>query len=124
MSLAQTTPSITKLSVPAREVRLSTVSPSTISNMWEKAERLLRTPNAITHAPGNDNAPMVASDSSARPHFVQKTTGNKFLCNENCPMWRGCKVCAHTIAVAESLNSLNPFTGEYVWSIWCVYCKN
>ena len=109
MSLAQTTPCITKLSVPARDVHLSTVSPSTISNMWDKAERLLRTPNAITPAPGSDSARMVASDSSPRPHFVQKTTGNKFLCDENCPMWRSCKVCAPPIAVAESLNNLKQF---------------
>ena len=52
---------------------------------------------------------MVVSDSSSRPHFVQKTTGNKFLCDDNCPMWRGLKVCAHTVAVAESLNCLRQF---------------
>lgn len=77
--------------------------------MWDKAERFLSTLNAITPAPGNVNAQMVASDSSSRPHFVQKTTGNKFLCDDNCPMWRGRKVCAHTVAVAESLNSLQQF---------------
>lgn len=109
MSVTQSTPCTAKLSVPARDVHLSTVSPSTVTCMWEKAERLLSTPSAITPAPGNDNARMVASDSSTRPHFVQKTTGSKFLCDENCPMWRGCKVCAHTVAVAESLKSLKEF---------------
>ena len=99
----------TQLSVPAGDVQLATVSPSTVQNMWEKAERLLTTPNAITPAPGNENARMVTSDSSSRPHFVQKTSGNKFLCDENCPMWRGRKICAHTVAVAESLNSLQQF---------------
>ena len=79
----------TKLSVPATEVCLATTSPSAIQNMWHKAERLLTTPNAITPAPGNENARMVASDSSSRPHFVHKTMGNKFLCDENCPMWMG-----------------------------------
>lgn len=52
---------------------------------------------------------MVVSDSSPRPHFVQKATGGKFLCGDNCPMWRGRKVCAHTIAVAESLSCLQQF---------------
>ena len=99
----------TKLSVPATDVCLATISPSAIQNMWHKAERLLTTPNAITPAPGNENARMVASDSSSRPHFVQKTTGNKFLCDENCPMWRGRKMCAHTVAVAENFNSLQQF---------------
>ena len=98
-----------KNSVPAADVQLTTVSPSTLQNMWEKAERLLNTPNAITPAPGNENARMVASDSSSRPHFVQKTAGNKVLCDDSCPMWRGQKVCAHAIAVAESLNCLKGF---------------
>ena len=98
-----------KLSVPAADVQLTTVSTSTLQNMWEKAERLLNTPNAITPAPGNENARMVASDSSSRPHFVQKTAGNKFLCDDSCPMWRGQKVCAHAIAVAESLHCLKGF---------------
>ena len=101
MSVTQSTPCTAKLSVPARDIHLSTVSPSTVTCMWEKAKRLLSTP-----APGNGNARMVASDSPARPHFVQKTTGR--LCDENCPMWRR-KVCAHTVAVAESLKSLKEF---------------
>lgn len=77
--------------------------------MWDKAERLLHTPNAITPAPGNENARMVTSDSTSRPHFVQKTTGNKFFCDDNCPMWRGRRMCSHTVAVAESFNSLQQF---------------
>lgn len=63
-SVAQSTPCSTKLSIPAADVRISTVPPSTVNNMWDKAERLLRTPGAITRAPGNDNAQMVASDLS------------------------------------------------------------
>ena len=109
MTATQSIPCTNKLSVPAKDVHLSTVSPSTINGIWYKAERLLHTPNAVTPAPGNNNARMVASDSSSRPHFVQKTTGNKFLCDENCPMWRGRKLCAHTVAVAESFNSLAQF---------------
>ncbi len=109
VSANHTTAHSTKLSVPATDVRLATIPPSTIQSMWQKAERLLTTPNAITPAPGNENARMVASDSSSRPHFVQKTTGNRFLCDENCPMWRGRKMCAHTVAVADNFNSLRQF---------------
>lgn len=76
MSVDRSTSHSKKLSVPATDVQLTTISSSTIKNMWDKAERLLTTPNAITPAPGNENARVVASDSSSRPHFVQKTTGN------------------------------------------------
>ena len=109
ISVNQDTAHSKKLCVPATDVKLSTISTSTLQNTWEKAERLLTTPNAITPAPGNESARMVVSDSSPRPHFVQKATGGKFLCDDNCPMWRGRKVCAHTIAVAESLSCLQQF---------------
>ena len=60
-------------------------------------------------APGNKNTFMVASDSTSRPHFVQQKAGGKVICDDNCPMWRGRKVCSHTIAVAESLSGLKQF---------------
>ncbi len=60
-------------------------------------------------APGNKNAFMVASDSTSRPHFVQQKAGGKVICDDNCPMWRGRKVCSHTIVVAESLSGLKQF---------------
>lgn len=98
-----------KLSLPAAEVRLSFISSSSLKSMWEKAERLLNMSNAVLPAPGSKNAFMVLSDSSSRPHFVQQKAGGKVLCDDDCPMWRGRKICSHTIAVAEHLNCLQEF---------------
>ena len=98
-----------KLSLPAAEVHLSSISSTALKSMWEKAERLLNTPNAVVPAPGSKNAFMVLSDSSSRPHFVQQKTSRKILCDDDCPMWRGRKFCSHAIAVAEHLNCLQEF---------------
>ena len=56
-------------------------------------------------APGSSSAYMVASSSSEQPHFVRKGKGGK----DHCPMWHGCKICSHLVAVAEKFNSLNTF---------------
>ena len=77
--------------------------------MWEKAQRLLNTPNRIIHAPGTENAWMVASESSFHPHFIQPTEDGRFLCHEQCLMWRGRKICSHTVSVTERVGLLPEF---------------
>ena len=59
-------------------------------------------------APGSKSGFMVVSDSSSRPHFVEQKKGGRVLCDDNCPMWRGGRICSHTI-VAERLNCLQGF---------------
>ena len=107
-SCQKSVPGLT-LSVSVGEVQITSISESTLQNIWEKAERLLSTPNAIAPAPGNSNARMVASESSSRPHFVQKGAGGRFVCDDNCLMWRGRKLCSHTVAVAECVKGLPQF---------------
>ena len=98
-----------KLSLPATEVHLSTISSASLKSIWEKAERLLNTPDAVVPAPGSKSGFMVVSDSSSRPHFVEQKKGGRVLCDDNCPMWRGRRICSHTIVVAERLNCLQGF---------------
>ena len=50
ISVNQDTAHSKKLCVSATDVKLSTISTSTLQNMWEKAERLLTTPNAIDNS--------------------------------------------------------------------------
>lgn len=101
--------SAVRMSIPASDVELPSLSTSACKSMWEKAERLLSTPGSITHAPGTETARMVASESSFRPHFVRQNKDGKFVCDERCPMWCGRKICSHTVAVAESVGDLRHF---------------
>ena len=98
-----------KLSVAAEDTELPTVPQATAQNIWEKAERLLNDPESISCAPGNDCAYMVVSQTSKKPHFVQVCTSGKIVCDEQCPMWRGRKLCSHTVAVAEKAQALPQF---------------
>ena len=97
-----------KLSVAAEDIELSTVPKATAQGIWGKASRLLNTPGSISKAPGNDSAFMVASQTLKKPHFVQ-VSANGNVCDEFCPMWRGRKLCAHTVAVAEKAQALPQF---------------
>ena len=90
-----------KLSVAVDDTELPTVPQATAQNIWEKAERLLNDPESISRSLGNDCAYMVVSQTSKMPHFVQVCTSEKIVCDEQCLMWRGHKLCSHTVAVAE-----------------------
>ena len=50
---------------------ITKISPTTLQNMWDKAEELMNDSSAITPAPGKDKtARMVLSYSSAIPSSV------------------------------------------------------
>ena len=66
-----------KISILPRDVQLATVSLATIESVWQKAEKILNDLGSIVHAPGSDSAYMVASRTSARPHFVQLSKNGK-----------------------------------------------
>lgn len=102
-------PNTRRMSVPSSDVELASLSKAACKSMWEKAERLLITPGSIALAPGMETARMVASDSSSRPHFVRQFRDWRFACDDQCPMWRGRKICSHTVAVAESVGRLPDF---------------
>ena len=98
------------ISVSACDVQLATVSQATLENIWRKAETILNHPGCIVPAPGSKNsAYIVASETSARPHFVQLNRSGKVVCDDSCLMWRACQLCSHTIAAAEKDQSLPKF---------------
>ena len=90
-----------KLSVAAEDTELSTLPQATAQNIWENAERLLNDPESISRAPGNDGVYMVVSQTLKKPHFVQVCTSGKIMRNEQCPMWRGRKLCSHSCSCRE-----------------------
>ena len=99
------------LSIPAEKVSstLPLIPETTIKGIWNKAQKLLEDCNSIASAPGNSLAYMVISDSLKKPHFVQVMKNGRIVCDEQCPMWRGRRLCAHTVAVAEKAGVLDLF---------------
>lgn len=104
------------ISVSACDVQLATVSRATLENIWGKAEKILNLLGCTVPAPGSKNsAYIVASETSARPHFVHLNRSGKVVCimyyveGHSCIMWRGCQLCSNTIAAAEKEQSLPKF---------------
>ena len=63
------------ISVSPRDVQLATVSQATLENILGKEEKILNHLGCIVPAPGSKNsAYIVASETSARPNFVQLIT--------------------------------------------------
>ena len=96
------TQQVTESTISTEERGISTLPYITLQMIWQKAEKLLNSENAITSAPGSDaKARMVLSQSSAVPHFVTAHDDGQYLYDNSCPQWVSSKICSHTIAAAE-----------------------
>ena len=103
------------LSISADESGIDILPHITLQMIWQKAEKLLSSKNAITSAPGSDiKARMVLSQSSAAPHFVTTRDNGQYLCDSSCPQWISSKICSHTIAAAEDSGQLCEFLQWYI----------
>jgi hypothetical protein len=81
------------LSVPPEKSGIVTISPELLESTWKKAEQLINNEGSICKAPGLSNAMCVASETSARPHFVSKSKGGIFNCDDSCIAWKSQKFC-------------------------------
>ena len=95
----------TGLSVPIEAAGLPTISSSTLNCMWSKAATLILTDGHILKVPwlSDPKARLVKSSSSLQPHVVQLKPNSKstYVCDSNCPMFKGFSLCSHVVAVAE-----------------------
>ena len=88
--------------------------------IWQNAEKLLNSENAITNAPGSDTkARMVLSHSSAVPHFVTVFGNRQWLCDASCPERVSSKSYSHSVAAAESTGQLCEFLQWYITTQPC-----
>ena len=86
---------------------------NSLEGIWNKASELLKTENAIVPAPGNPNAKLVLSYKGPRPHLVTQKKDGNFVCDSDCPNWKGLGICAHAIAVAELCHKLPEFVEKF-----------
>ena len=66
----------------------------------KKAKELLNKVGSVLRAPGSNEAFVVESQTSVKPHYVTISKNGKISCND-CPGWKASKICAHAVAVAE-----------------------
>ena len=71
--------------------------------IWNKVSELLRDPNSISFAPGQDSiACVVRSHSGPRPHLVTRKRNGQYACDNVCPNWKSLGICAHSAAEDNS----------------------
>ena len=91
-----------QLTVDLKSQGITSINPTTLQYIAEKAENILNNDNAIVQAPGSANgtAFLVESTTMVRPHYVTKAKNGKITCND-CPNWKAYKLYAHSLAVGE-----------------------
>ena len=101
------------ISVEAAVARLPTVSISTLACMWNKAAGLIRAGDHILNVPwlSNPKARLIKSSSSPQPHIVTTKPNSTctYICDTNCPMFKGYSLCSHVVAAAEVNGDLSDF---------------
>lgn len=99
------------LSVPIAMVQINDIAQSTLENIWKKAETLVKDGHVVS-APwsADPKDQFVKSSSSAVPHLVQKDGKKRsYMCDGNCPMFKGFSICSHVVATAEVNGELQSF---------------
>ena len=84
--------------------------PEFLKGSWTNANKIVQL-NGIGSFPNNDSRRIVISLSSALSHTVQ-IAGKKLACVD-CPRYKECGICAHTLAVAHQLGMLSSYVELY-----------
>ena len=96
------------LEVAVEDCGITTISKTTLKNMWNKAERLICSDGSILRVPWNSDrkARLVMSSSSDHPHLIMTRKG-KYSCDDKCMMFKGFSLCSHVIAAAHDNGDLH-----------------
>ena len=83
-----------------------------LEGIWNKAAELLRTDGAIVFSSRcwqGCKIYIVLSYTGQKPHLVVPKKGGSFACDQDCPNWKGLKICSHSVAVADLCGKLPEF---------------
>ena len=85
-----------------------------VQAIWNKAAELISQPNCIVAAPGHGTeSKMVMSRKGKRPHLVTCGKNGRYSCDSDCPNWKSLGICSHSVAVAQTNDSLQEFCDYY-----------
>ena len=96
------------LSLQLSSANIPSLPEAMLQAIVRKSEELLNREGAITPAPGNNNAYMVASQTTTKPHFVQLKENGKVIC-DGCPSFTSAKLCAHVVAASKKAGVLEKY---------------
>ena len=98
-------PTSRSLSVSGEDLSAMCVLPKQcIEGIWNKASRLVASPNAVVHHPDPTTKDrLVLSESSSVPHYVsvKSSPSCSYRCDQNCQNFSAMQICSHVVAAAE-----------------------
>ena len=87
--------------------------PEFVRGSWTNANKIV-VQGGVGPFPNDDNKRTVISLKSSTVHTVEiRTAGWRFSCDEQCPRFKYCGICAHTVAVAFELGKLQELSNTY-----------
>lgn len=113
-----TATSASVLQSTSEENETNTIGPFEVSGLpeflkgsWENAKKIVNLGGVGPH-PSDSSKRCVLSLSQPITHTVTASRSS-FKCDSNCPRYKECSICAHTIAVAHGCQKLSEFLKEY-----------
>ncbi|CAB4038427.1 Hypothetical predicted protein, partial [Paramuricea clavata] len=94
------TPSTPVISVTASRTGISTMPMSVLQILFDKADKLARTPNNVIPKPGVSDGSYVVAGYGNRTHSVTPGKGGSLKCDRSC-INASTGICEHVIAVAH-----------------------
>ena len=87
--------------------------PEFLRGSWNNACKIVEQ-GGVGAFPNNIKRRTVISLTSPTVHTVEiRGDGKQFVCDPNCPRFKECSICAHTIAVAYTSGKLDDFVTAY-----------
>ena len=87
--------------------------PEFLRGSWANANKIVQL-DGIGPFPNDERKRTVLSLTSGTVHTVEiRASGKKFSCDNSCPRFKECGICAHTIAVAFKVGKLKELSEEY-----------
>ena len=94
-------------SITVEECGITSISESTLRNIWSKARKLVLDGHVMKVPWSSDSKDrLVESSTSMQPHVVTTNSKNVYICDKNCQMFRGFSLCSHTVATSHIIEAL------------------
>ena len=85
-----------------------------VQAIWNKAAELILQPKVIAPAPEyGPQCKIVMSRGGKRPHLVTSGKNGRFSCDNDCPNWKSLGIDSHSVAAAQTNESLQDFCHYY-----------
>ena len=96
------------ITAEALNIPVDIIPPSTLNNIFKKAEELLNKDRSITKVASSEpNTRILKSSYGPKPHILQPRGKNKFYLECDCRLFHWYKICQHALAASVDIGIFN-----------------